>query len=150
MTLSEDAISWPDLDAPATWPDWANSWSTLRALNMVCTAVDAQSGEFFIDEMPFPPNPNGSVNGGMLACAADQVLGIMSTLSSTAGSVPATATLHMWFHRPATLPVMFHAKVLPGGRKTKFIEVAIEDAAGNRCATAHGTMIAGAGRPPEA
>jgi uncharacterized protein (TIGR00369 family) len=141
MTLVEDANTWPDLDAPDTWVDWANGWHTLRALNIQCTAVEAHSGEFSIADVAFPANPNGSVNGGILAAAADQILGIMGTLNSPAGAVPATATLHMWYHRPATTPLAIRAQVLPGGRKTKFIEVVIDDAAGNRCATAHGTMI---------
>lgn len=149
MTLSEDATAWPDLDAPETWIDWANNWPTLRALNIVCTALEAQRGEFTIDNIPFPPNPNGSVNGGMLAAAADQTLGIMSALTSAVRSVPATATLHMWYHRPAMLPLTVRANVLPGGRKTKFIEVVFEDAAG-RCATCHGTMITVGGQRPEA
>jgi uncharacterized protein (TIGR00369 family) len=148
MPHSDDAIAWPDLDAPDTWIDWANNWVTLRALNMVCTALDAQRGEFTIDNIPFPPNPNGSVNGGMLAAAADQTLGIIATLSSAAGSIPATATLHMWYHRPAMLPLTVRANVLPGGRRTKFVEVVFEDTTGKRCATAHGTMIAVGGQRP--
>lgn len=147
MTAPENVADWPDLDDPGSWLPWANNWRSLRALNMTCVAVTAQHGEFVIEEMPFPPNPNDSVNGGMLAAAADQVFGVMGTLSSPPGSIPATATLHMSYHRPATLPLRFRAQVLPGGRRTKFIEVVIESATGDRCATAQGSMAVAGGGP---
>lgn len=145
MTAPEDVVDWPDLDDPGTWLPWANNWRSLRALNMVCTAVDTQRGEFVITDMPFPPNVNGSVNGGLVAAAADQAMGIMGVLSSPPGSMLATATLHMSYHRPAMLPLTLRAQVLPGGRRTRFIEVVVESGTGDRCATAQGAMSATGG-----
>jgi hypothetical protein len=40
-------------------------------------------------------------------------------------------------------PITFIATSLGRGRRTKFIEVVVEDRNGNRCATSQGTMIVG-------
>jgi len=40
-------------------------------------------------------------------------------------------------------PITFVATSLGRGRRTKFIEVVVEDRDGNRCATSQGTMIVG-------
>jgi acyl-coenzyme A thioesterase PaaI-like protein len=83
------------------------------------------------------------VNGGIVAAAADQVMGAVTRRVSEKEVLPATASLHIQFHLPALAPLTFRAILLGGGRRTKFIEVVVEDRDGNRCATSQGTMIAG-------
>jgi uncharacterized protein (TIGR00369 family) len=89
------------------------------------------------------PNPNGAVNGGIVVAAADQVMGAMAMRVSEEGQLPATGSLHIQYHRPALAPIVFSATPLGGGRRLKFIEVVVEDRDGNRCATSHGTLVAG-------
>ena len=138
----------PD-DPPAEWVAWANLTPQLRGLGISCTAVGEGSAEFSIPTVPYVANPNGSVNGGMVAAIADQAMGVLSTMNSPAGYLCATASLHIQFHRPAHAPLAMTATLLPGGNRVKFVEVVVTDVDGNRCATAQGTMIVGgAGRPP--
>jgi acyl-coenzyme A thioesterase PaaI-like protein len=70
-------------------------------------------------------------------------MGAMAMRISDPGQLPATGSLHIQYHRPALAPLLFRASPLGGGRRMKFIEVAVEDAQGNRCATSQGTMVAG-------
>src|SRR5262249_8971186 len=80
---------------------------------------------------------------GIVAAAADQVMGALTRRTSDNGVLPATGSFHIQFHLPALAPLTFRAKSLGGGRRTKFVEVVVEDKNGNRCATSQGTMIAG-------
>lgn len=138
----------PD-DPPTEWVAWANQTPQLLGLGITCTAVGEGSAQFSIPAVPYVANPNGSVNGGMVAAIADQAMGVLSTMNSPAGYLCATASLHIQFHRPAHAPLAMTATLLPGGRRVKFVEVVFRDADGNHCATAQGTMIVGgAGRPP--
>ena len=141
----------PGPDAPKSdWVAWANLTPQLRGLGITCTSLGEGSAEFTIEAVPYVANPNGSVNGGMLAAVADQAMGVLSTLNSPDGYLCATASLHIQFHRPARSPLGMSAKLLPGGRRVKFVEVVLTDVDGNHCATAQGTMIVGgAGRPSD-
>ena len=79
-------------------------------------------------------------------------MGAVTMRMSDPGLLPATGSLHIQFHRPALPPLTFLATSLGGGRRTKFVEVIVQDCAGRRCATSQGTMIAGGSRlsaPPE-
>lgn len=137
----------PD-DPAAAWVAWANQTPQLRGLGITCTAVGEGSAQFSVPSVPYVANPNGSVNGGMVAAIADQAMGVLSTMNSPAGYLCATASLHIQFHRPAHAPLAMTATLLPGGRRVKFVEVVFTDVDGNHCATAQGTMIVGgAGRP---
>lgn len=133
---------WPAPGAPVQeWIDWASGWRSVAALNMVCTGLDEAGGNFEVAEAPFPPNPNGAINGGMLAAIADQVFGVLAMWGSP-GYVPATANLQVQYHRPLIGPVFIRGDFLPGGRRLQFIEAVLSDSSGQRCATAHATMVA--------
>jgi uncharacterized protein (TIGR00369 family) len=130
-------------DADEAWRAWADDYPTMRALNMTCTRVQGRTAEFVLDDVPFPPNPNGAVNGGVIALAADQVMGVMAARVSPTGSVPVTAVLSVVFHAPAFAPVTLLAQTIPGGRFIQTIEVVARGADGRRCATVTGTMAVG-------
>lgn len=140
----------PAPDAPmAEWIDWANGTAQLRGLGMVCTAIEEASAEFAVESVPYVPNPNGSVNGGMLAAIADNAMGFLATMKSPPGYLSATASLHIQFHRPAKAPLTVSAHLMPGGKRVRYVHVEIRDRDGNHCTSSQGTMITGAGgRPP--
>jgi uncharacterized protein (TIGR00369 family) len=127
-------------DPADSWLTWANDWPSLRALGIECLRLDQRAAEFTIAAVSFPANPNGSVNGGILAAAADQAMGVLVMRGCPPGLTPATVSLHMQYHQPALAPLRMRAELLPGGRRVQFVEVVIEDRAGVRCATGHGTM----------
>ena len=133
-------------DTDDVWIDWATGYPTVRALNLKCTEIAAGSATFVFDDVPFPPNPNGAVNGGMVALAADQVMGVLAARTAPTGSVPVTAVLNVQFHSPAHPPLTLHAEVIPGGRFIQTVEVVARDVEGRRCSTATGTMAVGSPR----
>ena len=139
-----EAICWePQSSSDVNWVAWANALPLCQETGLVCLELNENSGTFRMDRTTTTPNPSGAVNGGILALATDQVMGAMTVRISPRGLLPATASLHIQFHKPAMAPLTFRVISLGGGRRTKFIEVVIEDADGNRCATGHGTMVAG-------
>jgi uncharacterized protein (TIGR00369 family) len=125
------------------WLAWANELPLCRDLGLECIELDTETAVFRMQRPALTPNPNGAVNGGVVAAAADQVMGALTRRTSAHGVLPATATLHIQFHLPALAPITFRARSLGGGRRTKFVEVVVEDKNGNRCATSQVTMIAG-------
>jgi uncharacterized protein (TIGR00369 family) len=125
------------------WITWANDLPFCKDLGLRCLEFDHTSAVFVMERTPLTPNPNGAVNGGIVAAAADQVMGAVTLRMSRQGLLPATGSLHIQFHRPALAPITLRATSLGGGQRTKFIEVIVEDRFGNRCATSQGTMIAG-------
>ncbi|MUL65900.1 hypothetical protein BOO86_15600 [Mycobacterium sp. CBMA 234] len=127
----------------ADWRDWAGRLPYCRDLGLVCLEFTSETAVFRMAEPALTPNPNGAVNGGTVAAAADQVLGAMAMRVSAEGQLPATGALHIQFHRPALAPITFRATPLGGGSRVKFVEVVVEDRHGRRCATSHGTMVAG-------
>ena len=137
---------WPAPGSPAIeWIAWANEWRTLKALNMVCTQIEDRAVTFSVESVPFPLNPNGAVNGGILAAIADQVFGVLAMWGAPS-FVPATANLSMEYHRPLIGPMTVRGEILPGGRRLQFLEAIFEDAQSRRCVTGHATMVAVAER----
>jgi len=130
-------------DPHDVWLDWANAYPTLRAINLVCVELDDRTATFVLDDVPFPPNPNGAVNGGVVALAADQVMGVLAARTAPTGSVPVTAVLSVSFHAPAQAPLTLRAEVVPGGRFVSTIDVVVQGADGARCSSATGTMAVG-------
>lgn len=130
-------------DDDAAWLAWATSYPTLVAINLTCVALGPASGTFSLESAPFPENPNGAVNGGFVALAADQVMGILGARSAQPGSVPVTAVLNTQFHLPAYAPLILHGSVIASGRSVQTIEVVVTNRDGGRAATATGTMYVG-------
>lgn len=138
---------WPAPKAPVEeWVAWANAWRSLTALNIVCSGLDEQGGSFTVESVPFPDNPNGAINGGLLAAIADQVFGVLAMWGSPT-FVPATANLQIQFHRPLVGSAWIRGEILPGGRRLQFMDAVITDDSGQRCATAQATMVAVMERP---
>jgi uncharacterized protein (TIGR00369 family) len=130
------------------WLAWANALPFCRDIGLACIELDTEAAVFRMERPALTPNPNGAVNGGVVAAAADQVMGAPTRRTSDSGALPATASFHIQFHLPALAPLTFRGTSLGGGRRTKFVEVVVEDRNGKRCATSQGTMIAGGSAPP--
>jgi uncharacterized protein (TIGR00369 family) len=152
--MSQDRTA-PDMawwyPAPAEavdWSAWANALPYCQDLGLVCVELNAASATFRMERSTLTSNPNGAVHGGTVAAAADQIMGALTMRMSAKGLLPATGSLHIQFHLPAWAPLTFRATALGGGRRTKFVEVVVEDRNGNRCATSQGTMIAGGSAGP--
>ncbi|TPG32390.1 PaaI family thioesterase [Mycolicibacterium hodleri] len=138
------AIQWhPPIGDDTDWVAWAGNLPLCRELGLVCLAVGARSATFVLDEVPMSPNPNGAVNGGLVATVADQAMGVIAVRMSPPGMLPATAALHIQFHSPALTPLTLRASALGGGKRVIYVEVAVEDRDGRRCATSQGTMVVG-------
>jgi uncharacterized protein (TIGR00369 family) len=143
-STTEPAPWWlPDGDSDADWAAWANTLPFCLDLGLQCQELTRDHAVFQMARPALTPNPNGAVNGGIVAAAADQVLGAMAMRVSQPGQLPATGSLHIQYHLPAMAPIVFSATPLGGGRRLKFIEVVVTDRNGNRCATSQGTMVAG-------
>ena len=143
MTNADTPSPWWDPAPDVDWVQWGNDLPFAQDIGMQCQVLEHDSAVFRMEKSVLTLNPNRAVNGGLVAAAADQVMGALARRNGDRGDVPATATLHIQYHLPAMPPLTFRATTLGGGRSIKFIEVVVLDADGNRCATSSGTMAAG-------
>lgn len=142
--MAQPAWAPPAPDAGLSdWLAWADNLPLCRELGLVCRELDDERGLFTVEAVPMSANPNGSVNGGLVAALTDQAMGVMAVRGAEPGYFPATAALQTQFHSPAFAPLMLKAFVVGGGRRVRYVEVLVEDRIGNRCVTSHGTMVIG-------
>jgi len=130
-------------DPDEDWIAWAEAYPTFAAAGLRCVTMGRTQASFEFVGTPFPLNPNGAVNGGIIALAVDQIMGVMGARIAPAGSMPVTAVLQVSYHSPAIEPLRMDAVVLHAGRSLQTIEVTVHDARGRRCSTATGTMSLG-------
>lgn len=123
------------------WVDWSNGVPQVRAMGMTCLSCDPEQAVFGLVAAPFPQNADGAINGGMVASAIDQSLGVLAARAAAPGTMPVTGTLHVQYHSAALPPLTVTARLLPGGKRTVFAEVVVQDREGRRCATGNGTMV---------
>lgn len=131
-------------DDDEDWRAWADGYPTFASAGLRCVAISRTQASFEFDGTPYPLNPNGAVNGGVVALVVDQIMGVMGARIAPTGSMPVTATLTVHFHAPAVQPLRMEAVALHGGRNLQTIEVVVHDSRGRRCSTATGTMAVGA------
>ena len=129
------------------WVAWAETHEPAIQLGMRCTELPRGGGVFVVDTDPFIANPNGAINGGIVAAIADNALGIALARILPQGHTPRTGSLQVQYHRPARPPLTVRVNVLPGGRRMQFLEAVFLDASGERCASAQATMTSAG--PPE-
>ncbi len=126
------------------WRTWADRHPSFVSAGLVCIEISHRTAVFEFSGTPFPLNPNGAVNGGIVALAADQVMGVLGARVAPTGSMPVTAVLQVQYHAPAVAPLTLEATAVHNGRTLQTIEVVVHDARGRRCSTATGTMSVGA------
>lgn len=132
----------PPVGAWAQWRRWADALPNLGELGLRCDEVGAGQAVLTLEESVLSLNPNGAVNGGLVCAAADQAMGVVALTALDPGSLPATATLHAEFLRPAFAPLTFRAAVSQRGRRLVFVSVDVEDSSGRLCVRFTGTMAA--------
>lgn len=148
-TISPDAFIAPEHPADdEAWLAWANGLPLFVGLGLVCTSITEETAEFTLASAPISPNPNGSVNGGLMAAIADQAMGALSVRGAPSGYYPSTASLHTQYFSPAMAPLTLRARAYGGGRRVRFIEVMTYDRDGVLCAGSQGTMVMGPPRTP--
>jgi uncharacterized protein (TIGR00369 family) len=119
---------------------WSEAFEPGVRLGIRCLELPRGGGTFIVEADPFIPNPNGAINGGIVAAIADNVLGVALARVLADGHTPRTGSLQVQYHRPVRTPVTVHVTVLPGGRRVQFLEANFVDASGERCASAQATM----------
>lgn len=122
------------------WTEWLNHQPVYRATNLACMAVGGEQVTFEMDGSSLPLNPNGAVNGGVLAMACDHVMGALGMRVVPTGQLPVMASLNVLFHAPAYAPLRLRATLLNAGRRVLAIHVEAQGADGRLCSTAAGTM----------
>ena len=76
----------PASDATADWLAWANALPYCRDLGLLCVELEAASATFRMERSTLTPNPNGAVNGGTVAAAADQIMGALTDAAERKGT----------------------------------------------------------------
>src|SRR5437879_1566961 len=85
----------PPDSGDAAWLDWANSWPALRAYGMECLEMTSGYACYKVKKDPFITNPNGAINGGIVAGMIDQALGVTVARVLKPGQMPRTGTLQV-------------------------------------------------------
>ncbi|KAA1421899.1 PaaI family thioesterase [Nocardioides humilatus] len=130
-------------DSDDAWRAWADSYPSFSSAGLRCIEIVGPTAVFEFSETAFPLNPNGAVNGGVVALAVDQIMGVLGARIAPTGSMPVTAVLQVQYHAPALPPLRMEARAIQNGRALQAIEVVVHDALGRRCSTATGTMAIG-------
>jgi acyl-coenzyme A thioesterase PaaI-like protein len=127
-------------DDEHAWTEWLNHQPVYRATNLTCRTVLQDEITFEMDGSSLPLNPNGAVNGGVVAMACDHVMGALGMRVVPTGQLPVTASLNVLFHAPAYAPLRLRATLLNAGWRVLAIRVEAEGSDGRLCSTAAGTM----------
>lgn len=143
MNLADSDID-PAFVAPSTddwslWPDWASRLPASVSMGLVGVSVGPDRTLMTMAESAWPLNPNGSVHGGLVAAGADQAGGVAAVAALGAGALPATATLHSQFLRPAMPGLTYDCRLVRGGKRLLFIGIEVTDRDGRLCARFDGT-----------
>lgn len=137
----------PPLDqVGAGWREWADGHPVAAAMGLLCVEAGPDSVVTRLARAPVP-NPNGAVNGGVLAAALDQTLALATLRVLPAGAFPTTTNMHVVYLRPVLAPLTVRARVLKGGQKLVFVRGEVEDERGRACVTCDATFaVIGADR----
>jgi uncharacterized protein (TIGR00369 family) len=123
--------------------DWANGLPIAAVLNTSCLSAHPTECTFSVAEAPLPPNPNGAINGGVVAAIADFCLGVVSMMNAPRDQLSVTAALQGQYHRPAIPGLLVRSRLVSAGRRLIFVQCEIDDFQARRCASFQATMIVG-------
>ncbi|MCG7632813.1 PaaI family thioesterase [Gordonia McavH-238-E] len=130
-----------------TWLSWATNVPASLAMGLVCVSTGLSRTVMTMAESAWPLNPNGSVHGGLVAAAADQVGGVAAVAACGEGAFPATATLTAHYLRPALPGLTFEGKLIRRGKRILFIDIDVTDRHGALCTKFSGTWSVNGGTP---
>jgi len=89
--------------APGEMVDWlacANALPFCQDIGLVCVELNPAWATFRMERSTLSPNPNGAVNGGIVAAAPDQVMGALTMRMSTKDCCPLPAHYTFSFTYP--------------------------------------------------
>lgn len=127
--------------------DWFNGLPLVRAEGMRC--VDLSETTSRCELIPRYRNPNGAVNGGLIASFIDQAGGSLIGALVRPPDYSATADLTIRYLRPAMGgPIVARSSVVRRGRNLIVLSIAISDSSGRDCAIATGAWAVIHDGPP--
>jgi uncharacterized protein (TIGR00369 family) len=120
---------------------WADAKAMSHWCGLRCLDIDFGHYTCVMADSPLALNPDGGVNGGATAAAADHCMDVVAATILSPDALGLTAALTAKYHRPAYPPRTFKAHVTSHGRTVLFVQVDVEDRDGGRCTQAHGTLV---------
>lgn len=123
------------------WVTWANRLPIAQDLGMRCEALSSERARFLLTDVPLTPNPNGAVNGGLLAALLDQAMGAAAFPHVADRHHVNTANLVVNYLRPARVPLTIEVEVTKTGRTLVFLDAQVRDGEGRLTTTSTGTMM---------
>jgi uncharacterized protein (TIGR00369 family) len=125
-----------------------NDLWALRAIRATIERLEPGQADVSLDPPTESLNPNGAVNGGVIAAAMDMTGGFAVASSGPDTEYSSTVDLAIHFMAPArALPLTLRSRVLRRGRRMCFVGVEVTDAEGKSCATATGSWALMPGSP---
>jgi uncharacterized protein (TIGR00369 family) len=122
--------------------EWFNELPVVVFFSLNCTELRPGDARFLMDTPDSLRNPDGAINGGLIAAAADLAAGIAASSGGAEFLGSATSDLSIHFMAAARLtPLVIEASVLRKGRRSCVPHVRISDAEGKLCAVATGTWV---------
>lgn len=127
---------------------WFNAIDVTRAAGMRCVALSDDSATCTL--VPVYRNPDGAVNGGLLASFVDQVGGALVAGLIRAPDYASTADLTIRYLRPALAePLVGEARTIRRGRALLVLGITVRDGDERECVTATGAWaVRRDGAPP--
>ena len=138
----------PPVDDWSMWLDWASKLPASVAMGLECVSVGPSRAVLTMAGSVWPLNPNASVHGGLVMAAADQAGGVAAVAALGQGALPATATLHALYLRPAFPGLTFDCRLVRGGTRLLFIDIDVTDRDGHLCTKFSGTWSVQGAAPP--
>jgi uncharacterized protein (TIGR00369 family) len=127
---------------------WFNELTAMRLLSARCVALEPGTARLLVEPPSDALNPNGAVNGAIIAGAADLAAGIAVASSGPADEYSSTTDLSVHFLAAArSLPLAVEAEVMRRGRRACVAHVRVRDQRGDLCAVATGTWMLQPGSP---
>jgi uncharacterized protein (TIGR00369 family) len=127
---------------------WFNAMPIMRTLSARVEALAPDGVTVVVTPPAGELNPNGAVNGGILAAVADVTGGFAVSVGGPDSEYQSTSDLTLHFMRAALAhPLTARATVLRRGRRHVVVQIEIRDAGGELCAVATGTWVLMPGSP---
>ncbi|WP_216898232.1 PaaI family thioesterase [Nocardia alni] len=122
------------------WQNWARTQPAIVALGLEPREFGDGRAVFDLAESILPLNPNGAVNGGLVAAVADQVGAMAAVTCAAPGHGVLTCVLNTEYLAPARLPLVCVGTVVRSGSALIFVHIEI-DSGGRLCSAASGTWL---------
>ncbi|MGO4385510.1 PaaI family thioesterase [Specibacter sp. RAF43] len=126
-------------ESPEAWAEWAERLPSSEVVGLRVRHSEPGYVELELGNDSLL-NPNGAVNGGVIAAASDQACALALLTLLPPWWVAVTTTLNIEYRRPAMLPLVFKSRVTRYSRTLAFIEADLTGANGV-VASARATLL---------